>query len=140
MTWDNDVFRALDEQGFRMTTPRQMIVRTITKRDQPFTAEQLVDLLPSVGRATIYRTLDVLAQQHWLTRIHHAEGEHAYVPSSPHQHQLVCSKCGTAVSFDTCDLEAVLKQLAQRTGFVVQGHVVEAFGLCQQCQERPKTR
>lgn len=141
MAWENDVLRSLNEQGCRMTGPRRLIVRTIASRREPFTAEQLVAELPDVGRATIYRTLDMLAASHWLARIHHDEGDHAYLPAHPHQHQLVCTRCGTAVAFNTCDLDGILSQLGKSTGFVIQGHALEAFGLCGQCQHnRPELR
>jgi Fur family transcriptional regulator, ferric uptake regulator len=134
MTWEHNVLKALDDDGLRMTGPRRRIVRAIAIRKQPFSAEELVDELSDVGRATIYRTLDVLSAGHWLARIHRDEGEHAYIPASPHKHQLVCTRCGTSVVFDTCDLDGLLVELGHRTGFAIQGHALEAFGLCQQCQ------
>ncbi|MBA3470486.1 MAG: transcriptional repressor [Herpetosiphonaceae bacterium] len=134
MTWANDVLYALSKDGLRVTEPRRTIVEHIVLRAGPFTAEQLVGELPEVGRATIYRTLEVLSTGHWLARIHHDEGEHAYIPAAPHKHQLVCTRCGTAVTFDTCDLDGLMAQLSQRTGFAIEGHALEAFGVCQQCQ------
>lgn len=134
MTWTEAVLAALSSQGLRMTGPRLTIVQHIAQRIEPFTAEQLVADLHTIGRATIYRTLDVLAAGHWLARIHRAEGEHAYVPAEPHKHSLVCTKCGTSVTFESCDLDGVLNQLGQRTGFTIQGHTLEAFGLCTNCQ------
>lgn len=134
MAWTSDVLSALSNDGRRVTAPRRTIVAYIAARTAPFTAEQLVSELPAVGRATIYRTLEVLSAGHWLARVHHDEGEHAYIPASPHKHQLVCTRCGAAVSFDTCDLDGLLSQIGQRTGFAIQGHILEAFGLCRQCQ------
>jgi Fur family transcriptional regulator, ferric uptake regulator len=136
MSWDSDVLRALSDGGFRMTGPRRTIVRAIATREEPFTAEQLVAELPEVGRATIYRTLDVLNGGHWLARIHRDEGEHAYIAAEPHKHQLVCTRCGSAVAFDTCDLDGLLVQLGQRTGYTIEGHVLEAFGMCRVCQAK----
>ena len=136
MTWEQNVLKALDDDGLRMTGPRRRIVHAIAVRKQPFSAEDLVDELSDVGRATIYRTLDVLSGGHWLARIHRDEGEHAYIPASPHKHQLVCTRCGTSVVFDTCDLDGLLVELGQRTGFAIQGHALEAFGLCQTCQRQ----
>jgi Fe2+ or Zn2+ uptake regulation protein len=134
MTWASDVLYALSKDGLRVTEPRRTIIEHIVNRPEPFTAEQLVSELPEVGRATVYRTLEVLSAGHWLARIHHDEGEHAYIPAAPHKHQLVCTRCGKTVTFDTCDLDGLMAQLSQRTGFAIAGHALEAFGLCQQCQ------
>ena len=136
MGWSDDALAALSQQGLRMTGPRRAIVEHIGRLGEPFTAEQLVADMGEIGRATIYRTLEVLAGSHWLARIHRDEGEHAYIPASPHKHQLVCTRCGTSVVFDTCDLDGLLVELGQRTGFTIQGHALEAFGLCQTCQRQ----
>src|SRR5687768_3143254 len=127
MTWTSDVLQALSAQGMRITGQRRRIIDHIATSDEPFTAEQLAIDLVSIGRATIYRTLEVLAAGHWLARIHRAEGEHAYVPAEPHKHTLVCVRCGITVMFDSCDLDGALSQLGRRTGFMVQGHSLEAF-------------
>lgn len=134
MGWSDDALAALSQQGLRMTGPRRTIVEHIGRLGEPFTAEQLVAGLAGIGRATIYRTLDVLAGSHWLARLHRDEGEHAYVPAEPHKHALVCLKCGKTVAFESCDLDGPLNQLGQQTGFAIQGHTLEAFGLCGNCR------
>ena len=134
MGWKQQVFQAFSGPEFRLTTPRRNIINYIAQSSLPFTAEELVEQLPSVGRATIYRTIEVLISGHWLARIHRQDGEHAYMQTHPHKHQLICTECGKIVLFDTCDLDAVLTQLGQRTGFSIHGHALEAFGICQQCQ------
>ena len=85
----------------------------------------------------MYRTLEVLTATHWVARIHRDDGEHAYLPAQPHKHQLVCTNCGKTLLFDTCDLDGALMELGQRTGFLIEGHSLEAFGICANCQAHP---
>ncbi len=136
MDWEAQVLRELSNDGLRITNPRRMIVAYIARAQEAFTAEQMVHDLPTVGRATIYRTLETLTANHWLARVHRDEGEHAYISSEPHKHRLVCTDCGKSVVFDTCDIDGLLTQLGKRTGFMIEGHALEAFGLCQQCQQQ----
>lgn len=137
MIWQEQVLRSLHTTGMRITSPRRRILAWIAASTVPFTAESVAVALPEVGRATVYRTLDVLASSHWLARLHCEDGEHAYTPAYPHQHQLACIRCGRTVAFERCNLDGVLRALGQETGFHITGHALEAFGICRQCQTAP---
>ena len=152
MMWTDRVLIALSEKGHRVTGPRRAILDRIAQYTQPFSAEQLwIDLGGSgthgagqIGRATIYRTVDLLVEENWLARVHWSrsketatESDHAYVPVEPgHQHHLVCKSCGAVVAFEGCDIDELLGGLARRLNFRVDGHWLEAYGVCQVCQRR----
>lgn len=134
----------LSQHGYRLTGPRATIVETMLQYDRPFTAEQLVSSLRpdtspivtrQIGRATVYRTLEILASVDVLTRLIQADGHPAYVWDTPgHRHHLVCTSCGTAVSFTSCPINEIVSTLTQETDFVIQDHMLEVFGLCPNCQ------
>lgn len=137
--WVESVLCTLSEERHRITGPRKSLLRCIVGYTQPFTAEQVyADMHDSgipVGRATVYRTLELLHSRHWLARIHREDSEHAYVVTDGgHQHHLVCTGCGAVTAFEGCDLNALLGGLTHRLGFQVEGHWLEAFGRCQRCQ------
>lgn len=150
-TWPERVLAALSAKGHRVTGPRRAILERIAQYPHPFSAEQLwLDLGEArqagatIGRATIYRTVELLVEEQWLARVHwsssketSAEAEHAYVPAEQgHQHHLVCKSCGTVVAFEGCDIDDLLGGLARRLNFRVDGHWLEAYGLCQACQRK----
>lgn len=139
MDWVGSVIGTLTDERYRITEPRKHLLRRVAAYRTPFTAEQLYadtrGADGSVGRATVYRTLELLSETGWLSRIHREDGEHAYVAaSSRHQHHLVCKACGDVVPFEGCDLDALLGGLADRLGFRIEGHWLEAFGQCHRCQ------
>lgn len=149
MSWAERVLAALSAQGHRLTGPRRALLERMTHYRQPFSAEQLWqdinDAAPQVGpigRATVYRTIELLVEEHWLARVHWSssketanDSEHAYVPvEHDHQHHLICKNCGTVVAFEGCDIDELLGGLARRLNFRVDGHWLEAYGLCQLCQ------
>ena len=116
MTWADSVLAALSAKGHRVTGPRRAILERIVRYPHPFSAEELwTDLVSDprhgtgpIGRATIYRTVELLMEQGWLARVHWsrsketaADAEHAYVPvDQGHQHHLVCKLCGSVVTFE----------------------------------------
>jgi Fur family ferric uptake transcriptional regulator len=54
---------------------------------------------------------------------------------SEHHHHLICSECDAVVDFTDCDLGELEQRLAQKFGFEIEGHLLEVFGYCQNCQK-----
>jgi Fur family ferric uptake transcriptional regulator len=71
-----------------------------------------------------------------LRRMHRDDGCHSYaLAQAAHGHHLICLSCNQVVEFDGCDLDALFKSVARKTGFRIEGHWLEAFGLCPKCQK-----
>ncbi len=136
-----ETMNLLQERGYRLTNPRRVIVETVFEIEQAFSAEDLVRRIEGVdsniGRATVFRTLDVLAQLGVLDRLHGPDGCHSYVlgmGNDAHYHHLVCSSCGTVVPFEGCTVDSMLAELQRTTRFEISAHMLEVFGLCESCQ------
>lgn len=130
---------ALERAGHRLTRPRLAATRLIAARTGPFTAADLAadartrDL--RIGRATIFRAIDLLVELEVIERIDLPTGEHAYLACRPaHHHHLVCSGCGRATDVDDSGLRAVVAEIAARTGFRIDEHRLELFGRCADCR------
>lgn len=139
MNVETRIIERLADQGYRVTAPRRSVVRAVCSRRGPFSAEDLYQDLQAersgVGRATVFRTLDLLASLRLLDRVHRPDGGHAYVSGPPgHRHHLTCSSCGQVVEFHDCNVSDLVTELAQRTNFRIEGHWLEFFGLCPDCQ------
>src|SRR5690349_16062602 len=99
MVQPDALISALDDAGYRLTGPRREVTELIAAREGHFTAADLVTDARvrrlAIGRATIFRALDLLAELKLLERLDLPEGEHAYVTCEPaHHHHVVCSECG----------------------------------------------
>ncbi len=130
---------ALDRAGYRMTEPRRSLAALIAEQDGHFTAAELVAAAerrrPGVGRATVFRTLELLEGIGAVERLDLPTGEHAYVGCEPaHHHHVVCSRCGRATEIDDSGLRSVVRDVARQTGFRVDDHRLELFGICPDCQ------
>src|SRR3954452_13011725 len=66
------ILQQLAAQGYRHTSTRVAIAEAIAARTTSFTARELVDELAprGVGRATVFRVLDLLVQTGLLERLH----------------------------------------------------------------------
>ena len=132
------IISALDRAGLRVTEPRRSLAALIAGQDGHFTAADLVDAAQSqrlgIGRATVFRTLELLEDLGAVERLDLPSGEHAYVGCEPaHHHHLVCSRCGRTDEIDDAGLRTVVGDVARRTGYRVDDHRLELFGLCPPC-------
>lgn len=135
---EQPIVAALDRAGYRLTEPRRSLAALIANRDGHFTATELLSdartMRLDVGRATIFRTLEVLEGLGAVERLDLPSGEHAYVVCEPaHHHHVVCSRCGRTSEIDDAGLRTVVGEVARRTGYRVDEHRLELFGLCPAC-------
>ena len=102
-------------------------------------AQQLHDELrgggDSVGLTTVYRTLQALAASGDVDVIRTGDGESLYrvCATNEHHHHLVCRSCRLSIEVDSADVERWASGVADRHGFTAPTHVVEVFGLCEDC-------
>lgn len=144
MTDPTPLVTAMDRAGLRLTTPRRTVAELIAAEPGHFTSADLVDRARTrhldIGRATIFRTLEVLSELGVIERIDLPNGEHAYVACEPaHHHHLVCSRCGRTTEIPDAGLRTVVREVARRTGFRVDEHRLELFGLCPACRAAEPT-
>lgn len=130
---------AFNRAGYRLTQPRRAVVQLVADQDGHFAAADLVREARArrlgLGRATIFRTLEVLLELGMVERLDLPSGEHAYVAcAATHHHHVVCSRCGRATEVEDAGLLALVRGIARRTGYRVDGHRLELFGLCPACQ------
>jgi len=131
--------------GLRATRQRTAIVRAMEKEGRPVTAQALHARLSrpggGPGLATIYRTLQALAQVGYARTFPSGEGELSYKLCDPgHHHHLICERCGRVVEIPSCEIEGWAKSAARRRGFTVSSHQADIFGLCADCAARRSVR
>jgi Fur family ferric uptake transcriptional regulator len=132
---------SFDAAGYRLTPQRRTLAELIAAREGHFRAEELLAearrrRLP-IGRATIFRSLEVLADLGLVERLDLPNGGHAYVACRPaHHHHLVCSSCGRSEDIAATGLSTILRTIESRSGFRIDSHRLEVFGTCPTCQRR----
>lgn len=138
MVDDTPFLTAMDRGGYRLTEPRRAVAQLIADQAGHFSAADLVAEARArrlgVGRATIFRTLDVFLDLGVVERIDLPSGEHAYVGcAASHHHHVICSRCGRTSEIADAGLRTLVREVASRTGYRVDEHRLELFGLCPAC-------
>ena len=128
---------ALDRAGHRLTGPRRTVAELVAARDGHFTAADLVEDARDhgIGRATVFRSIELFTSLGLVERVDLPGGEHAYVAcETAHHHHAICTSCGRSFDVDDAGLSDVLARMGSRSGFKVTAHRLEIFGLCAACQ------
>ena len=130
---------ALDRSGHFATEPRRRIAALLAEHGDHFTAAQVVSEAkrrrPAVGRATVFRALELFEQLGLVERLDLPNGNHAYVVCQPsHHHHVVCTECGRTENVGDLGLEQVADAVSTRTGFSLDSHRIELYGLCPSCR------
>nr|WP_276606469.1 Fur family transcriptional regulator [Nocardioides sp. GY 10127] len=88
----------------------------------------------TVGLATVYRTLQRLADAGEVDRVLTEGGEAVYRScSTSHHHHMVCRVCGTTVEIEGPEVEDWAHRVAEQHGFTDVSHTLEIFGTCTAC-------
>jgi len=137
----NGLVHALEDAGYRVTEPRRAVAGMVAGRPGHFTAADLVDEARDrrlgLGRATVFRALDLFASLNLVERVDLPDGDHAYVACDPaHHHHAICTRCGRSFDVDDGGLADVLSRIGEQSGFRVSTHRLEIFGLCAECNAR----
>jgi len=136
--WSSAFVAVLADAGERVTLPRRAVARLVAARDGHFTAAQLMDDAEAagepIGRATVFRALDLFTNLGLVERVDLPDGNHAFVAcESVHHHHAICTRCGRSTDIDDGALGEVLASLGRGAGFRVTAHRLEVFGLCAAC-------
>ncbi len=138
MTDARPLVAALDGAGYRITAPRRALAELISERRGHFSAADLVAAARTrrlgIGRATVFRLLELFEDLGVVERLDLPSGEHAYVVCAPaHHHHVVCSSCGRTDDVRDAGLQAAIDGIARQTGYRIDSHRVELFGRCPAC-------
>lgn len=138
----------LQQQGLKLTTERQALVREIFGTHYHFEADELLirmrDKRLKISRATVYRTLELLVKSGMVRRVHLGEDHYHYerVAENSHHDHLVCTACGGVLEFHDPQLEERQLLICARRGFTPTFHNLQILGICGKCRrngEHPDT-
>ena len=132
-----DIEPLFSARGIHLTSKRKAIWNFFANNPQGHSIAQTAECLKShgIGQATVYRSVLILLELGLLHRIQDKSGKTLFVAVRPgHTHPLVCRECFNTVEFDSCDLSILEKLLNSQTGYSIEGHHLEIYGVCPKCK------
>ncbi|UCF96065.1 MAG: transcriptional repressor [Spirochaetaceae bacterium] len=135
-----DIPGLLKAHGITCSNPRVVITSVLFELERHIDAAELHHAVnhrfPGIGRATIYRTLQLLRDRGLVAEREFGDGLRRYeFRRASHHDHLVCLLCGRVLEFEEASIEALQEQVASRHGFEVLRHRLELYGHCRNCRE-----
>lgn len=136
------IVQRLRTEGHQVTLARLAVIRAVATQGRPFTAGDLCEAVastsPTVGRATVFRTLELLVEAGVLHRLHALRGDASYVMRDPARTNdahlyLICTACDGVTEIRDAALPALLASVAAREAFRAESGLLEIVGRCQSC-------
>jgi Fur family transcriptional regulator, ferric uptake regulator len=130
--------------GLKNTRQRMAILDIMAAGSRPFTVDEVFLELKNkherVSMSTVYRALESMSGKGMLRRVTLSGNDRmAYViDRAAHSHYLVCTGCNKILPICNCPLGKYERALADETGFEIQGHRLDIYGLCPDCQKNRK--
>ena len=129
-----DLMAVLEDQGYRSTAPRRAIVQLLEGKQEGFSAEEICEELPTVGRATVYRTIKLLLNAGVICKLALMDGAPMYSLSRiEHHHHTVCVRCGIVGEFRAATVERLLRAVGDDIPGDIIGHRIEFYVTCDRC-------
>lgn len=122
----------------RPTRQRRAVTEALDSFSDFRSAQEIHELLgrrgETVGLATVYRTLQRLAETGDVDVLRTEDGEAIYRRcSESHHHHLVCRSCGATVEVEGPAVERWTRAIAAEHGYADVSHTLEIFGTCARC-------
>lgn len=130
----------LRDAGHKLTQARLTVLQVLEDSGGHITSAEVLTrvsaLDASIGRASVFRTLDLFTT---LLIIRPTYIDSSMTPTyvlmpEGHHHHVVCVKCSRVIEFDDCCLSEMAAELEARLHVKLTGHLVEFYGLCDNCQ------
>ncbi len=141
----NDGIREqLKAAGLKYTPHRMKVLAMLSELEDALSAEDIYRRLSDAGctinLSTVYRTLDSLAEKRLISRSVQMDQSKALYEMSGrmHKHYLICTGCSRRVELENCPVHRIEHELAEQTGFRIEAHRLEIYGLCPECSAAQK--
>lgn len=129
----------LREAGYKLTNARLTVLAALEAGDGHLTSTEVLErvsqLDPGIGRASVFRTLDLFTQ---LSIIRPTYIDSSITPTyvflpNGHHHHIICTNCNRVIEFEECGLEKLRQELEASLHVHLTGHLLEFYGVCENC-------
>jgi Fur family ferric uptake transcriptional regulator len=133
----------LHDAGYKLTNARLTVLAVLENSGGHLTSTELLEQVseadPSIGRASVFRSLDLFTHLSIVrpTYIGSSVTPTYVLMPGGHHHHVVCTNCHRVIEFEDCGLSALETDLEKRLHVHLTGHLLEFYGLCDDCTDSP---
>ena len=130
-----NLMAVLEDRGYRATSPRRAVARLLERKQKGFTIEDISEELPSIGKATIYRTIKLFLKEGVVCKFPLMDGAPFYCLSRTghRHHHSICVQCGEVEEFKAAPIEKLLKDAGADIQGQIVDHRIQLYVNCEYC-------
>jgi Fur family peroxide stress response transcriptional regulator len=137
----DEILSKLRQRDFRITPQRIAILKVfLQSHDHPSVEqvyEEVRENFPTTSLATVYKTVNLLKEIGEILEIGFAGGGNRYDGNKPYPHpHLICTRCKRIIDPEISLLDQITAEVANATGYRIESHQIELFGVCPTCQNK----
>ncbi|MHC5252958.1 peroxide-responsive transcriptional repressor PerR [Listeria kieliensis] len=132
----------LKQSGVRITPQRHAILEFLINSHSHPTADEIYKALepeyPNMSVATVYNNLRVFRDAGLIKELSYGDASSRFDFTTSNHYHAICEKCGKIVDFHYPGLDEVEHFAASVTGYEINKHRLEVYGICPECQAKEK--
>ena len=138
-TMIDPLVKQLQAAGHRMTPQRQAVLEILATSDAHPTVDQIYEKVrvdfPMTSRATVYKTISLAKEMGAVMELEFSQGSNRYDGKRPYPHtHVICTKCKQVMDADDLEITVLKHQIVRKTGYRIDNHRIDFFGICPDCQ------
>jgi len=122
----------------RNTVQRDIICAAVMDMRRHVTAEEVYDYIksehPQIGKGTVYRNLNILADEGSVRRVEVPNGPDRYDFTLKNHYHVKCVECGQISDVDADEVTGLIDQIHDFHGMKYLGYDIMFKGICSNCQ------
>ncbi len=122
----------------RHTIQRSLVLEAVKELRCHATADEVYDRVvkqhPDISRGTVYRNLNLLAENGEIRKMEMTSGASRYDHLSYEHYHAKCVKCGKIVDVDMDFIAGLEANIKDKHGFTLTGHDIVFNGICPECR------
>ncbi len=134
-----EALEMLKNTGVRITPQRHAILEYLVESMTHPTADEIYKALegkfPNMSVATVYNNLRVFKEVGLVKELTYGDASSRFDYVTSQHYHVICEKCGKIVDFHYGGLEKLEDEAAKATGFVINSHRLEIYGVCPECHK-----
>jgi Fur family peroxide stress response transcriptional regulator len=131
--------KLFQDKGLSLTIQRRVILQELLGRKDHPTADQVyeavLEQIPGLSKATVYRVLDTLVQVGAARKVFHTDAVARFDPMTARHHHIVCESCGRLMDLEGADVPDIPLPELRNLNFRITDYSINFTGICARCQE-----
>lgn len=141
-----DAVNKLREAGYKITKARMTVLEVLQENGGHLTSTDVLEKVEArdatIGRASVFRTLDLLTELSVIrpTYVESRTPTYVLLTREGHHSHIICVNCNRVIELDACRVDNLSEDLEDRYNIHITGHLLEFYGVCDACLRASNNR